>query len=141
MNITLLWNERQIVGNVASQVAGENPCLHKGNLPDTNLLAEQRVVERFLFAFLIGLDNELPPLVREFNGASFPVFKISGANLLAIDERDGETIREPGAKLFHQIERQRRAVGPVRVEKADEWIEANRRQRGETIIPHEGVEK
>ena len=64
-----------------------------------------------------------------------------GLDLLPVDQRDGETVGQPRAKFFHQVEGERRAIGTVGMEKADERVEADAGQRGDAIVPHQRVEK
>ena len=135
----LFGNERRVVRNIAAQMTRENPGLDKRQLTNAKPLIEQGVGECFLLALLIGLMTRLRPVsvIRPRR----PCSRKCRADLLTVDQCDGQAIGQPGPEFFHQIERQRGAIRSVRMEEADEWIEPDTGQRGDAIVPHQRVEK
>ena len=137
----LFWDQWDIVGNVASQVPGQNSSLNEGHLGDAQILVEERVSEGFLLPLLIGSDHNLTSLLGEFHGTSFPLFEMFDAKLLAVDESDGESISQPRAKLFHQIQGQRGSVGSIHMKEANKWIKPRCRQRGDAVVSYQSVKE
>ena len=54
--------------------------------------------------------------------ATFAQREIIGSELLPFDQRHGQAVREPGAEFLHQVQRQRRAVGTLRVHEPDRGV-------------------
>ena len=88
-------HERQIIRKIAAQMPGQDARLDERHLSHAQVLFQQRMVEALLFPFLVRFDDELATRVRELDRAAFPLVEVSRADLLAIDERDGEPIRQP----------------------------------------------
>ena len=136
-----LGHEGNVIRQVTAQIAGQDARLHKGELRNAKFLIQQRVRESLLFALLICFDDALPPSIGELHRATFARAKIFRADLLPVDEGDGETVGQPRAEFLHEIERQCRAIGPLRVEKADERVEADAGQRSDAIMPDQSVKE
>src|SRR5208283_3894458 len=94
-----------------------------------------------LLSFLIRFDNQLSSCLSEFDRATFAHHKIIELNLLAVNERYCEAVGQPRAEFLHQIERQRRSVWSVGVEKTDEWIKADARECRYAIVAHQCIEE
>ena len=120
---------------------GQNPGLDERHLCHTKILVQQRVVQFLLFSFLIGFDDPLAAGIGEFHGATFTDRKIAGADLLPVDQRDGQPVAQPGPEFFHQIQCQRRAIGPVHVQKPDKRIQAGRRQSSDAVVTDQGIKE
>ena len=129
------------MGEVSSEVAGEEAGLDREELLEADFLLEQGMVQFSLFAFLPSLDDFSSAFVGELDGAAFAFIKMFGLDLLAVDEGDGEAVGEPGAEFFHEVERGCRPAGPGGVEPADVGVEPGGGEGGETVVAQEGVEK
>ena len=139
--MALLGDKRLVKWHIPSQDTSQKPGLHEEMARNGDLLLKHRMLEGFPFSLLIGFDDGLPTVRCEFDGTSFADDEIPRPDLLAIDKRNDEPIREPGTKFFHEIESQSRTVGPLDMEKADERIKAGRRQSGDAIVPDERIEE
>src|SRR2546426_7105243 len=104
-------------------------------------LSQHGMGEPLLFQSRVRFDPELPTRLCELHRATFALVEMIRADLLAIDERDGQPIRQPRTELFHEVQRQRWAIRPVNVEKTDERIKAHARQRRDAVMPDQSVEK
>ena len=134
-------NQRQVFRHVASQMAREHAGLNEGHLADAQLLVQQRVLQGFLLASLVSLNDMLASGFREFHRAALPLAKVFRADLFAVDQRDGQPVGNPRSKFLHQIQRQRRSVGPLGVEKTHKGVEADAGQRGDAIVADQGVQE
>ncbi len=94
----------------------------------------------FLFALLIGGDDEFSPVIGKLDGAAFAHIEVFRGNLLAIDQSNREPVGQPRAKFLHQIERQRGPVWAFRMQETDERIQADAGERGKTIMSHESIQ-
>src|SRR6266516_1440830 len=99
----------------------QNPGLNERHLSNAEVLLQQWMGQALLFPFLICFDDELATRVG-VHRAAFALVEMSRADLLAIDEGDGEPIRQPRSELFHEVQCQRWPIRPVNVKKADERI-------------------
>lgn len=63
----LLRHERHVLVPVAAQVSGQNAGLDERHLGDPQALVEQRMGQRLLLTFLVGLDHPLAPGVGELD--------------------------------------------------------------------------
>ena len=99
------------------------------------------MLERFLFAFLIRLDDEFAAGVAEFHRAAFAFHKMFRRDLLPVDERDRQPVGQSRAKFLHQIQRQRWPIGTIHMQEADKRIKPDARQRRHAIMPHQRVKK
>src|SRR5690348_1245695 len=84
----LLWDERQVVRQVATQMPSENARLHEGHLRQSQVLIQERVVEVLLLPLLVRFDDELPSRVGEFDRAAFPLDKMFRGDLLPVNQCD-----------------------------------------------------
>src|SRR6266542_1326439 len=120
---------------------GQNPCLHEGQLRHPQTLVEQWMIQTLLLTFLIRFDDEFAPGLRELDRAAFPFPEMLRSDLLTVDQRDGQSIRQPRSKLLHQIQRQRWTIRTVDVQVAHKRIESRRGEGRDAVMPDEGVEK
>ena len=134
-------NQRDVIRNIAAQMTGEDASLNERQLAEAQILIQQRMVQGFLFALLVGGDDAFAPGVGEFDRAAFAQLEIIRADLLAVDERDRQAVGEPRAKLFHQVQRQRGSVRAFDVQIADEGVQPDAGQRRDAIVAHEGVKE
>lgn len=137
----LFRNQGQIVRQVAAQVARQNPRLDERHLRQPKILLQQRMRERVLFALLIGLNHQFAARLSKLHHATFPPGEVLGRNLLAVDQRDGQPVGQPGPEFFHQIEGQRWAVWPIGVQKAHKRVEPHAGQGGHAVMPEQRIEE
>src|ERR1039458_5570836 len=97
--------------------------------------------ETILLAFLISPDDQFASGFGKFHNSALAFDKMRRRNLLTIDEGDRQSVRKPGAKLFHQVQSKRWTVRPVRVQESDERIETHCCQCCNTIVPHQCIQK
>ena len=134
-------NQRQIFLQIAAEVASQNTGLDKWHLPDAQVLLQQWVLHGFLFPLLIGGDDEPASGIGELDGPALALPEVFRADLPPIDQRDRQSVGNPGAELLHEVERQGRPVRAFRVEEADERVEPDRGERRDAVVTHEGVEE
>ena len=82
-----------------------------------------------------------PRLVRQQHRAVLQRAEDAGADLAAVDQGQHQPVGQDGAELLQQVERQRRAAGPVAVQEAHRRVEAERLQRRAAVVGEEGVEQ
>ena len=99
------------------------------------------MLQRFLLARLVGLNDQLASGVREFHRAALALAEMVRPDLFAVDERHGQPVSQPRAKFLHQIQRQSRTVGTFDVKKTDKRVQSHRCQRRQTVVPDQGVKK
>lgn len=138
----LLFGDEGDVGwDVAPEITGKHAGLDEGKLRNAQVLIEQGVVEFFLFSFLVGFDDEFASGVGEFNGSAFSLVEVCLRNLLAVDQGDGKSVCEPGAKFFHDVKCKGGAVCAVDMEEADKGIESGGGECCNAIVTNECVEE
>jgi hypothetical protein len=98
-----LPEETRITVEVSSQVARQQRCLHIGHKTERDLLAQKGVYDFFLFSLLPGYKHALARLVIHCDGAGFEAAEAIFGNLLAIDQRQGETIGQNGPQFFDEV--------------------------------------
>src|SRR5271155_3515917 len=98
-----LWDEREVIGNIPAQVPGKNPRLNKRQLPEAKVLIQQRMLQGFLLAGLVRLNHQLSTGIGKLDRPALALSKMFRAGLFAVDERNRQTIRQPGTKFLHQI--------------------------------------
>lgn len=118
-------HKRNVIANIIAQMPCENPCLNEWKLSDPELLVQQRMLKRFLFSRLVGLNHIFPSRIGELNSAAFAFPEMFGAELFSIHESDCESVRKPGAEFFHQIQRKSGTVRAFCMEESDERVEAD----------------
>ena len=118
---------------ISSQVAGEQKRLGVQQQADGDFLAKKRMLDLVLFSFLPGSENLLAAVVGEEHGAGFSGAEVLGADLLAVDEREGEAVGERCAKFLLQVEGEAFPAGAVAVEEADRRIESMRGERAGSV--------
>ncbi len=112
---------------VTSQMPRQYPRLHEWQPSNRQVLIEERVLQYFALPFLVRLDHQFPTFFSEFARASLAPLEMLEANLLPINQGHREPVREPGTKFLHEVERQRRSVRTVDMEKPDERIQTGAR--------------
>ena len=137
--LTLREEVRRVTA-VAADRAGEQPRLNECQLAMAYLLAEERVREFFRLPLLIRRDRGLPSGFRKFDRPTLPDGKLARFQFSAVEQRKRESLR-PRSELLHQIERERLAAGPIRVQVTDERIEPDGGERRNAVVPEQGVEK
>ena len=137
----LFGYQRHIVEYVAPKMASQDAGLDKGKLGDTEVLVQQRMIEAFLFPFLIGLYYALAANVGELHGSALPFRKVAWVDLLPVDKSDGEPVRQPGSKFFHKVEGERGAVRSIHVQISDERVKTSGGESSNAIVTQEGVQK
>lgn len=130
-----------VVGKIAPQITRQDAGLDEGHLAQAQILVEQRVLQPLLLALLVGADDRFAAGLGELDRPPFPSPEVLGADLLSVDQRDGQAVGQPGPEFLHQIERQGRPVRPVGVQKADERVEAGGGQGGDAVVSDQGVEE
>ncbi len=109
----LFGNERNVFYDVAAQMSRQNARLNIGHLGEPQILIQQRMFQRFLFAFLIGFDDEFTSGVAEFHRAALAFQKMFRRDLLPVDKRNGQPVSQPRAKFLHQIQSERWTIGTI----------------------------
>ncbi len=104
-------------------------------------LVDERMEDRFLFPFLPGSQDFFAGVGLEENRSACLNFEVIGTDLLAVDERQSESICENGAEFFHQIKGKGEAAGAGLVEETGLGIEANGFAGRAAIVGEEDVEK
>src|SRR5882724_735775 len=70
-----LGHQRQVIGDVPAQVAGQDSGLDEGQLRQPQILLKQWMCQLLLLPFLIGLNHEFAPLVSKLERAALPKLK------------------------------------------------------------------
>jgi hypothetical protein len=113
---------------IAAEMTGQEQGLGVEEQADGDIFAEEGVVDFLLFAFLPGCEHFLAAVVGEQDRAGFQRAEMLGADLLAIDEREGEAVGVRSAKLLHEVQGEAVAAGAVAVEESNGGIESVRRE-------------
>jgi hypothetical protein len=99
------------------------------------------VGDLLLLALLPGGDDLATALVVEHDRAALAFVEIAGVDLAAVDQGEGEPIRQHGAKLFLEIQRQRGAAGTHGMQETELGIESDRLGRRSAVVHQHGVEE
>ncbi len=126
---------------IAAEVAGEEAGLDLREKAVGDGLVDERVEEGVLFPLLPCGEDFFAGVRFEENGSAFLNFEIIGADLLAVDEGKGKTVREEGAELLHEVECERMTAGPGLVKEAGLGIEADGFAGGAAVVGEEDVEE
>ena len=108
---------------------------------DFDLLAEEGMQDGLLLLFLPGEQNGLARVVPHLDSAGFRGAEVLRRQLLQIDERERESVRERRAELLHEIEGEAVASGTQRMEEADLRVKPHSFQRPSTVMCEDRVEK
>ena len=79
----------------------------------------------------------LPP-VGKLHGTALSLVKVPGLDLAAIDQGQRQPLRQTGPELFHQVQSTSRPPRPRGMKPPDVWVQPGGRQRGQTIVAHQG---
>jgi len=109
--------------------------------PHRDSLLEERVLNLLALAFLVGGEDGLAGVFVHEDGAGFLALEAIGADLLAIDESEGEPVGQDGSKLFHEVEGEPGSAWSVTMEKADGGVEADGFQGAGGIVAQQDVEE
>ena len=80
---------------------------------DRGLFIKKWMCDLLLFALLLGNEHGLSRRIVHLNGTAFTDRKIAGLDLLSINEREYQAIRQKWAEFFHQIQRHAWATGTI----------------------------
>src|SRR3954470_17570547 len=109
----------RVAVQIAPQMAGEQRRLEVGEEPYGRLFAEERMDDLLLLSLLIGHQDGFSRCIVHDHASRLAGMEAVGANLLEIDEREGQAVGEEGAQLFHEVERQAGTAGTVAMQEAD----------------------
>jgi len=112
-----------------------------GEEAEGDFLVDEWVVEGVLFPFLPGGEDFLAAVGFQENGSAGLDLEVVGADLLSVDEGEGEAVCKEGAEFLHEIERKGVAAGAGLVEEAGLGIEADGFAGGAAVVCEEDVEK
>ncbi len=93
-----------------------------------------------LFSLVRG-QNDLSTIVVQINRSGLSAPEVLLANLLSINEAQGEPIDNKWAQFLHQVQRQPRPSRPVPMKKPDEAVQPHSLNRTTDIMGEKRVEK
>jgi hypothetical protein len=126
--------------SVSPRIAREQARLHQRQQTQRHRLREQWMGELFLLALLIRNHHRFARIAFEEHGAALAFGEIVGADLSSIDESERQSVGQ-GPEFLHQVERERRAPRPQRMQETDLRVESRPFQRRATIVHPHGVEE
>ena len=86
---------------ISSEMPGEEAGLYLGEETNRDFFIEEGMVNGILFSILPSGKNNFSGVIFKEGGSVFLNYEIIGGKLLAVDDRQRQTVDEVRTKFFH----------------------------------------